>query len=180
MKKRHLSLKASAITFVLLVMAFVVYTHLHQDRRNLFVRDFYFKRNLERINQAIILYAEENEEMPPASIWADLIEEKNKLLFKKDFVTPMSYSQFGIYYNNVLENKSLSSFNKDTVVLFTAKGEWNSSGNKKVFLEKSVNLKRSYVITLNGDIYTYNSNDGTYIRLKDAQIIKPENLYWDK
>ena len=179
MKRRHLLLKTSVIIFVLLVMAFVVYIHLHGDWRNLFVRDFYFKRNLERINLAVLLYAEKhNGIMPTASSWADLIKDKNPLILKEDFVTPMSYSNFGIYYNNALENKSLPSLKENTVVLFTAKGKWNSNGNIQYFREHSSH-RHVYVITINGEIYRYNPDNDTYLRLKNSQEINSGSLYWE-
>lgn len=179
MKEKHLLLKSTVLIFVLLIISFCIHAHLVGDRLNIFVRDLYSIRNLERINKAIILYAEENEKMPSASKWADSLVEKNELLFKMDFITPTSYDHFGIYYNNALENKSLSSINKDTVVLFTARGEWNSNGNKKVFYEKTTGRKYYHVITLNGDVYRHDADDDTYLRLKDAQTIKSESLYWE-
>lgn len=164
---------------ILFIMA-VLFAYITETRRSEFVKYWYFKRNLERVNQAVILYAQENDsEMPSALRWADLVKNNNQLVLKEDFITPMSYPGFGIYFNKTLENKSLSDIKGNTVVLFTAKGEWNSNGDMKYFREKSDNLKHSYVITLNGDIYKYRSKNDTFLRLKDSQVIDFDALYWE-
>ena len=54
------------------------------------------------------------------------------------------------YFNKVLENKQLPDIKENTVVLFTAKGEWNSNGDMKFFREKSVNLKAANIIVSGG------------------------------
>lgn len=179
MKKNNLLFGIIVTVFIMFVFS-SIFVSLTNRKRSEFVKYWYFKRNLERVNLAVLLYAEEhNKIMPSASSWADLIKEDNQLILKEDFVTPMSYSYFGLYYNKSLENKSLSNLKKDTIVLFTAKGEWDSNGDTKIFCKKSVNEKHSYVITINGDIYKYNPDANIFRGLKDNRVIDFSNLYWE-
>ena len=107
MKKKHVLLRIIAFFSILLIILFT-YTYFHQKHRSEFVKYWYFKRNLERVNQAVILYAQKNDsEMPSASKWGDLVKNKNQLILKEDFITPMSYPDFGIYFNKALERRIL-------------------------------------------------------------------------
>lgn len=157
MKINSLLSKTLTIIFIFFVVVFL-FVYITENRRSEFVKFWYFQNNFKRVNLAVLLYAEEHDGiMPPASSWADLIKGNNQLILKGDFVTPMSYSGFGIYYNNALENESLSRLNEDTVVLFTAEvpfaaeHQWNANGSKEFFYKHG--SKHSYLITLNGEIY---------------------------
>ena len=170
-------LRLLAVLFILFVIIPSMMGIISNILRSEAVKYSYFKRNLKRINLAVISYAEEhNGIMPSASSWADLIKNNNQLLLKADFVTPMSHPNFGVYYNNALENKLLTSLKDDTVILFTNRGEWNSNGDIRFLHEKAVNLNHLYIITLNGEIYRYHPKKDTCKKLSSAEWINSESL----
>lgn len=168
-------LKTGLVIFALAVL----FVFITERGRSEFVKYWYFKTNLKRIHLAVLFYAQKHDGlMPAASSWADLIKDENQLLLKNDFITPMSYPDFGIYYNTALDNQSLPSLKDDTVVLFTGEGAWNSNGNRSSFQKQAVH-RHVYVITLKGEIYRYNHHNDTYLRLKDSQEVHADRLYWE-
>jgi hypothetical protein len=147
--------------------------------RNRFVANCYFWANLNRLNLAVASYAQEHSGiMPDSQRWADSLIEQEELLMKKDFITPSSFSSYGVYYNSNLQGKLYSDLEDEHVILFTTKGEWNASGTEKLFYERSSGHGISYVITLNGKIYRYNPDRKDFTRIKGDGVIDPNGLVW--
>ncbi len=146
-----------------------------ESKRNEFVSYCYFRNNLTRINQAVIEYARENEgNMPIASTWGDEIIKRFPHIYKDDFVSPASFSSYGVCYNRLLEKRQLSELKEETVVLFMADEGWNANGDKSVFHKHN----HPYLITLSGDIYKYNPDDNNFVNLRVDRVITPEEICW--
>jgi len=178
MKKRITVWNILALVFIFYVIMNIVVLR-SKSRRSEAMTHKYFVHNLRRINQAVVLYTQEYQgKMPTASIWADLIK-KQQLVFESDFITPMSYSNSGLYYNRSLEDKLAVNLKGCTVVIFTGRGPWNANGNMIDFRNSSVNRKYSYVITLNGNVYRYIADNNSYQRLKDGRVFSFDTLHWE-
>jgi hypothetical protein len=137
-----------------------------------------FIANLERLNLSLANYANNHSgKMPNSRDWADAITGDQNLILKEDFGNASSL--FGVFYNMSLSNREYSELKGDCVTLFECKGQWNSAGGKNVFYDYASRRGRTYLVTLNGNIYIYNAYEKTITRLKDNARIDPNNLIWE-
>lgn len=157
---------------------FICFVEITSGFRKEFIANFYFRSNLKRINLAIAKYASENSgRMPDAKEWADRLISQNEFIQKDDFISPATYSNFGVCYNANLSNRQYSELKGGHIVFFEAKCDWNASG-KKVFFDRRAYPNQSHLITLNGDIYQYNQNSNSYKRLSEKTHVDPNALIW--
>lgn len=172
-------LRGILVCIILGFVFFYLFIYMTISRRNEIIANWYCENNLKRINQAILIYANKHDgEMPITSTWADLILEENQLVFKEDFVTPASWTSWGICYNKSFEEKNISDLKAEAVILFMAKGDWNASGSKELFCKDSVSRKHSCIITLNGDIYRHDPDRDCFTRIRDNVIVESDSLSW--
>jgi hypothetical protein len=107
---------------------------------------------LESLYKAIKDYSEiNNGYLPSADRWSDLLIEQDKTLSKDTFKHPLVEGS-AIAFNKNLDGIRLLDVDKNTVLLFEAKGGWNLAGGKELMKNSNPSRITVYVLFMNGKI----------------------------
>lgn len=118
--------------------------------------------NLELLGNELIRYAKDNNDcLPVAEKWCDLLMEHNKALTKENFRHPQPEIFKGMFnfkgecqfaFNKSLSGKKLADIPPDVVLIFEADGPWNMAGGPELLATRY--REKGYLTVLFADLTT--------------------------